>query len=203
MVRWVAGWFLRLNGWQAEGEQPRERRYVLIGAPHTSNWDLVYVIALAAMYDLRVSWMGKHTLFRPPFGWLMRRLGGIPVDRRQPGNLVAQLAQAFEASDSLKLVVPVEGTRGRVSYWKSGFYHIARTANVPIALCFLDYARRRGGFGPVLHPSGDILGDMDRIRDFYRDKTGKHPELFGEVRLREEDQDPSAPTGDPPPGDPA
>ena len=159
---------------------------MLIAAPHTSNWDLAYLLALAAIFDIRVSWMGKHTLFLPPLGWLMRRVGGIPIVRHRSGNMVEQMARAFEESEDLALVVPAEGTRGYVAHWKSGFYHIARSASVPIVLGYLDYTRRRGGFGPALLPGGDVRSDMDEIRDFYADKAAKFPEQFGEVRLKEE-----------------
>ncbi len=186
MGKLVARLFLWLSGWETEGSRPQENRFVLIAAPHTSNWDLPYLLALATLFDIKISWMGKHVLFRPPIGWLMRRLGGIPIVRHRRGNMVSQMAQAFEESESLALVVPAEGTRKYVAHWKSGFYHIARTARVPIVLGYLDYARRRGGFGPALHPTGDIRSDMDEIRDFYSDKIGKYPDLFGDVRLKEE-----------------
>ena len=100
--------------------------------------------------------------------------------------MVSQMARVFEESESLALVVPAEGTRAYVAHWKSGFYHIARSANVPIVLGYMDFARRRGGFGPAILPTGDIRADMDEIRDFYADKVGKHPEHFGEVKLKEE-----------------
>ena len=186
MLKLVARWFLKLTGWEPEGSKPLERKFVLIAAPHTSNWDLAYMLAVAAHFDLKVSWMGKHALFRPPFGWLMRRVGGIPIVRHRSGNRVAEMTRAFQERESLILVVPAEGTRGYVAHWKSGFYHIARSAGVPIVLGYLDYARRRGGFGPALQPSGDIRCDMDKIRAFYADKIGKHPDQFGEVRLKEE-----------------
>jgi 1-acyl-sn-glycerol-3-phosphate acyltransferase len=178
--------FLRLTGWAPEGARPAPRRYVLIAAPHTSNWDLAYLLALAETFDVRVSWLGKHSLFRPPLGWLMRRVGGIPVVRERRGNLVAEAARRFAELDDLALVVPAEGTRAYVPHWRSGFYHIARGAEVPIVLGFLDYARRRGGFGPALLPTGDVRRDMDEIREFYADKVGKYPDRFGEVRLKEE-----------------
>jgi 1-acyl-sn-glycerol-3-phosphate acyltransferase len=143
-------------------------------------------VALAWVLDVQISWMGKHVLFGPPLGWLMRRLGGIPVVRNRRDNLVSELTKLFDRSDDLALVVPAEGTRGYVPNWKSGFYHIARAANVPIVLGYLDYARRRGGFGPALYATGDVSADMDEIRDFYADKIGKYPDQFGEIRLKEE-----------------
>ena len=144
------------------------------------------------MFDVRVSWLGKHTLFQPPLGFVMRRVGGIPVVRHQRGQLVAEAARLFADRDDLALVVPAEGTRSTASHWKSGFYHIARTAGVPIVCGYLDYARRRGGFGLVLMPSGDLRADMDRIRAFYADKAGRYPEKFGPVRLQEEDREPGS-----------
>jgi 1-acyl-sn-glycerol-3-phosphate acyltransferase len=119
-------------------------------------------------------------------GWLMRRLGGIPVRRDRSNDLVSQMAVAIEASDSIALTVPAEGTRGYTSHWKSGFYHIARKANVPVVLGFLDYARRRGGFGPELILTGNVSDDMDEIRGFYADKTGRFPDQKGEILLKEE-----------------
>ena len=186
MSEWTARRFLDLMGWEPEGARPQERRFVLIAAPHTSNWDLAYLLAIATVTGLKISWMGKHSLFRPPLGWLMRAAGGIPVVRSRSGNLVSQMARSFEGSEPLALVVPAEGTRGYVPHWKSGFYHIARTANVPIVMGYLDYASRRGGFGPALYPTGDVRADMDKIRAFYSDKVGKYPDSFGEIRLKEE-----------------
>ena len=135
---------------------------------------------------MRVSWLGKHTLFRPPLGVLMRSVGGIPVVRHQRGQLVAYAAKLFAERPELVLAVPAEGTRARAEYWKSGFYHIARGAGVPIVCGYLDYARRRGGFGLSFEPTGDVRADMDRVRAFYADKVGLYPACFGPVRLKEE-----------------
>ena len=186
MRRALASLFLRATGWRAEGSRPAARRYVLVAAPHTSNWDLAYLLALASIYDVSVSWMGKDSLFRGPWGVVLRWLGGIPVDRRHRGNLVRQMADLFEKSERLALTVPAEGTRAYTPHWRSGFYHIARTANVPVVLGFLDDQRKRGGFGPELVLTGDMGQDMDEIRGFYSDKVGKHPECMGPVRLKEE-----------------
>lgn len=184
--RALARVFLRISGWSLGGELPAPRAYVLIAAPHTTNWDLLYFLACAWAFGISPSWMGKHTLFRGPLGPIMRALGGIPVERSRAGGLVGQMAQAFERDPDLVLTVPPEGTRARAPYWKSGFYQIARAARVPIAMGFLDYPLRRGGIGPVLLPSDDLRRDMDAIRAFYADIRGKHPEGFGEIRLVEE-----------------
>lgn len=186
MTKFVARWFLRLTGWEPEGSRPVEARFVLIAAPHTSNWDLAYLLAMATVYDLKISWMGKYQLFRPPLGWIMRALGGIPIIRHQRRNMVDQMLQAFAERDELILVVPVEATRARTEHWKSGFYHIASQAGVPIVMSYLDYSRKRGGFGPSLVPSGDLRHDMDEFRAFYEPILGKHPEDFGPVRLEKE-----------------
>lgn len=186
MLRLIARIFLWATGWKPEGVRPGAEKFVLIAAPHTSNWDLPYLIALASVFEIEISWMGKHTIFKKPFGRIMRALGGVPIRRDLRLNMVKQMAEAFEQSDSLALVVPTEGTRGHVPYWKSGFYHIAKLAQVPIVMGYLDYARRRGGFGPALFPSDDLHSDMDQIRAFYTDKVAKYPELFGDVRLKEE-----------------
>lgn len=179
--------FLRIMGWKAEGAPPARRRFVLIAAPHTSNWDLLFLLAFAEIYELRISFMMKHTVFRGPLGPFFRALGGIPIRRHLRENLVKQMVEEFAGRDELVLVVPAEGTRSRTERWKSGFYHIARQAEVPIVLSYLDYGRRRGGFGPEVVPTGRFGEDMDVIRDFYADKVGRHPELFAEPRLREED----------------
>jgi 1-acyl-sn-glycerol-3-phosphate acyltransferase len=184
--RLLARAFLKLTGWTAEGGRPVAKRYVLIAAPHTTNWDLPYLLAFAWLYDIHISWMGKQQLFSPPIGWLMRALGGIPVQRHKSSDMVSQMARVIDEAKSICLVVPAEGTRAYVPYWKSGFYHIARTANVPIVLSYLDYSRRVGGFGPEIVPTGDVRNDMEEIRDFYTDMQGKYPELFGDIRLKEE-----------------
>jgi 1-acyl-sn-glycerol-3-phosphate acyltransferase len=144
------------------------------------------MLATAYVMGVRISWFGKHTLFIAPWGWFMRKLGGIPVDRRAPQSLVTQLAEKFKSSDELVLAVPPEGTRSKVELWKSGFYHIASQSGVPIGLGYLDYERKLSGLGMFVIPSGNVKEDMDKIRDFYRKIRGKYPLLEGEPRLQEE-----------------
>ena len=186
MLKSLASLFLRINGWRPEGTRPAARRFVLIAAPHTSNWDLFYLLALAAIYDIQISWMGKHTLFRGLAGKVLRATGGIAVDRTHRGNLVRQMTKLFAERQRMALTVPAEGTRSYVPHWRSGFYHIALNAGVPVVLGYLDYQRKRGGFGPELILTGDISQDMGEVRSFYADKVGRHPECFGEPRLKEE-----------------
>ena len=184
--RWLARLFLWATGWKPEGERPAAERYVLIAAPHTTNWDFPYLLAFAEHFGLTISWLGKASLFRAPLGPLMRALGGIPIERSRSENRVAEMAQVFVDREALGLVVPAEATRSRAEYWKSGFYYIALTAGVPVVMSYLDYSRKRGGFGPAFMPSGDVARDMDAVRAFYADKKGKYPDAFGPVRLREE-----------------
>jgi 1-acyl-sn-glycerol-3-phosphate acyltransferase len=178
--------WLRLFGWRLHGEGLKYRKFVLIAAPHTSNWDLPFMLATAYALDVHISWFGKHTLFAPPWGWFMRRLGGIAVDRRAPQSLVAQIADKFEHSNDLVLAVSPEGTRSRAAWWKSGFYQIAKQAGVPIGLGYLDYQRKLCGVGMFVFPTGNVSEDMNRIRAFYRDIRGKYPQMETEPRLREE-----------------
>ncbi len=177
---------LRAVGWREDGPPPQRERYVLIAAPHTSNWDLPITLALSFAYDVPIRWMGKHTLFRGPAGLVFRALGGVPIIRHERRNMVQQMIDLFAERDQLVLMVPSEGTRSRVDRWKSGFYRIAEGADVPIVLGFLDYEGKRGGFGEAFIPSGDVRADMDVIRTFYADKVGKHPDKFAEPRLKEE-----------------
>ncbi|MDP6978249.1 MAG: lysophospholipid acyltransferase family protein [Myxococcota bacterium] len=186
MLKWIGKAFLRIFGFETEGGRPVEKKFVLIAAPHTSNWDLPFLIAMAWAYEIKISWMGKHVLFTPLFGWFFRWLGGIPIHRETRNNRVQEMADEFAQRDELVLVIATEGTRSYTAHWKSGFYHVARLAGVPIVMSYLDFKRKRGGFGPALFPSDDLTADMDQIRAFYSDKTGKRPELFGPIRLKEE-----------------
>ncbi|MEM6955168.1 MAG: lysophospholipid acyltransferase family protein [Myxococcota bacterium] len=178
--------FLRSIGWRLGGERPAPRKYVVIAAPHTSNWDFPITLGCLAAYDVDVKWVGKHTIFRGPMGPVMKRLGGVPVVRDRSTNFVAQMAGLFEEHDDFALTMATEGTRRRVDFWKSGFYHLARLANVPVVLGYLDYAKKEGGMGPAIELSGDVTADMDRVRAFYDGKVGCRPENFGPIRLRSE-----------------
>ena len=174
LVRWSAMLVLKLAGWRVQGRLPDTPRFVLIAAPHTSNWDLPLTLFIAFALKARIYWMGKAAIFRPPFRGFFKWLGGIPIDRSRANNVVAQSIAQFAANERLILTVPPAGTRKRVMYWKSGFYHIANGARVPIVLGFLDYRRRVGGIGPMVTPTGDIEADMRVIREFYSGITGKH-----------------------------
>jgi len=161
---------------------------VLVAAPHTSWLDFPLMLGIAWSSGLSPGWLGKTELFRAPFGSVMRSLGGVPVDRDDPGALVADMVARASSGTSFALVVAPEGTRGRAERWKSGFYRIASDAGVPIVLTYLDGPTRTGGFGPRLVPTGDVRADMDLIRAFYADKHGVVPERATVPSLREEDE---------------
>ncbi len=178
------------TGWKASGTLPELDKYVLIAAPHTGNWDLVYMLAIAFKLEMKVNWMGKNSLFKPPFGFMLKWLGGVAIDRSQTNNVVQAMADEFTKRDVLVLAVPPSGTRSRREHWKSGFYHIARTANVPIVMGYLDYNAKVGGFGPHLTPTDDMQADMDVIRAFYGTLSGKFPDKVTPARLRDEETPP-------------
>lgn len=181
----VAAALLRATRWRVEGEVPRVG--VVVGAPHTSNWD--WVVMLLIMWHSGVSprVLIKKELFWGPLGWLLRATGGIPVDREQPGALIRVLLKQARSGEPFLLVIAAEGTRKRGDYWKSGFYRIARAAKIPITLGFVDSPTRSMGVGLTFTPTNDIRADMDLVRAFYADKYGINPELRTEPRLREED----------------
>ena len=172
--------FLKLTGWKIVGQLPADaRKSVFIAAPHTSNWDLPYTLMVAFALRLNIYWMGKAQIFRWPFGPLMRWLGGVAVQREQANNLVAASVQALQTSDGpVQLVVPPEGTRIKVRYWKTGFYYIALGAQVPIVMSFMDYGNKVSGLGPAFVPTGDIEADMVAIKAFYAPFKGKNPDQF-------------------------
>jgi len=171
------------------GELPACRHAVIVAAPHTSNWDLPFMLAVAFALGAKPSWLGKRELFRWPFGRVLRWLGGVPVDRGARQGLVGEAVARFAEAERLFLVIPPSGTRARAEYWKSGFYHVARGAAVPIVCAYLDYHERVGGIGLVMTPSGNVRADMDRIRAFYAFKRGKYPAQATPIRLREEESD--------------
>jgi len=193
IMRWLSLGMLRLLGWRVQGQAPDIKKYVLIAAPHTSNWDFPFTLMVCFALRLRVYWMGKRSLFPPVFGHVMLWLGGIPVDRAKSGNLVQATIDAFNRTDRLTVIVPPEGTRDKVSHWKTGFYYIAQGAQVPILLGFMDYKDRVGGVAHLFFPSGDIEKDMLEIQQFYQGFTGKNPHQFDEQTIHIKDAVPRKP----------
>lgn len=194
MTRLIGRLWLAVFRWRFEGEMTADTpKLVFIAAPHTSNWDMPFMLAVAWSLGIRPCFMAKKSLFAPPFGGIMRWLGGVSVDRNAPKGLVGQMAAEFSRRDTLALVVPPEGTRHRTDHWKTGFYRIAQEAQVPIACCFLDFGRRCGGVGPIFVPTGDRNADMARIAEFYTPIKGKIPENFGPVRFADKAEAKPAP----------
>jgi 1-acyl-sn-glycerol-3-phosphate acyltransferase len=158
---------------------------VLLGAPHTSNWDFVFMLAICWRSGFAPTWLGKHTLFKAPFGGIMRKLGGIPVNRAHPGRLVEDVVSRMRTGKHFLVITP-EGTRGLRKVWKSGFYRIATDAGLPVVLAYVDSATHTAGLGRTISLTGDVKADMDVVREFYADKRGIRPELFTPPMLREE-----------------
>ena len=185
--RLIARTFWAFSRWTLVTEPAPQRPTILIGAPHTSNWDFVLMLAIAWKLGMNFRWLGKASLFAGWRGPVMRALGGIAVDRADAARVVAEIVARVNAGEVFSLVVTPDGTRGGNAYWKSGFYRIARETGMPVTLGYVDRTTMTTGLGPTWQPSGDLTADMDRIRAFYADKSGFHPGRRVEPRLREED----------------
>ena len=174
---------LRLAGWTLVFEEPPYKKYIVIFAPHTSNWD--FPIGMAAIFAarLKIRWFAKKSLFVWPLGILMRALGGIRIDRTQTHNTVDYFAASFREHDRFVIGLSPEGSRSRTDHWKSGFYHIAKKAEVPVALAFFDYETKRVGIDTCIELTDSPEDDMETIRSYYEGITGHAPENFGPVRF--------------------
>jgi 1-acyl-sn-glycerol-3-phosphate acyltransferase len=175
-VRWLLLQWYRRSGWKPAGNLPPDRKFVILGASHTSNWDFLVFLGTIHAVGRQVRFIGKHSLFRGAVGRFMRSLGGVPVDRSAPQDLVSQVVEQFNAHDDFLLIVAAEGTRSRTTKWKTGFYQIALKAGVPIVCAGPDYPGRRGVIGPVIHPTGDMQADLKPAFAFFRTITPRHPE---------------------------
>jgi 1-acyl-sn-glycerol-3-phosphate acyltransferase len=180
----IARLALRLSGWRNVGELPR--RGIFVGAPHTSNWDYVFVLMVVWAAGMTPRILVKQELFRPPLSWLLAATGSLSVDRANPAGLVERLAQESRDGNDFVLVLAAEGTRSRGEFWKSGFYRLSQQTGLPVVLGFVDGPNKTIGVGETLTPTGDVRADMDRVRAFYADKPGLRPHLRTEPRLREE-----------------
>lgn len=183
---WLGRTIMKVAGWKVAGAVPDSKSMIIIAAPHTSNWDLFFLLGAAYSFRLQIHWLVKDSLFIPVIGQIISFLGGVPVDRSKNTSLVTQLAERINASDGLSLVVPPAGTRRYTDYWKSGFYRIAREANIPIVSGYLDYENKEAGLGLSFYPSGNLIQDMDRLRKFYAPFKAKYPENKSRILLREE-----------------
>ncbi len=166
----------RARGWKAVGVVPEPRRFIIVAAPHTSNWDFVNFLGLTADLRLRPYFMAKLSLFRWPIGGFIRQMGGVPVDRRGGGDVVAQMVAEFARRSEFMLTVAPEGTRGKTAKWRTGFYQIALAAKVPLVVGLMDYGTKTGGLGPLIWPTGDFCADMQKVLAVYKSCIPKYPE---------------------------
>ncbi len=178
---------LRTTRWRLSGDVPESG--ILVGAPHTSAWDWVVMLMIAWANSARPQALIEARYFKGVPGWILRRTGGIPLDRANPGATIRALLEEAKSEKPFLLAIAAEGTRGKGEYWKAGFYRIAQQTGLPVSLGFVDGPTRTLGIGPTFHPTGDVKADMDFVRAFYADKQGIRPENRTEPRLREELED--------------
>jgi len=178
ILRGIANGWLKILGWEVKASGLPQPPYVFIGAPHTSNWDFLLLIAGVLNQGMDIHWMGKHALFPPVLGAVMRWMGGIPVNRAKAHNMVSRMAALLKENPDTILCIPPEGTRSKVTQWKTGFYHIAQQADVPILMAAIDAENKQLIFLGEFKPSGDIEKDLPEIQDYYRGMKGIRPENF-------------------------
>jgi 1-acyl-sn-glycerol-3-phosphate acyltransferase len=175
--------------WRWKVETPlKSEKCVVLANPHTSNWDGFWLMVLSKVINVEMSWMVKKSAVKGLLGKLMLSMGAIPIDRAAKGDLVSKMVDEFNSRDKLILFIPPAGTRAQQDHWKSGFYHIARGADVPVVLGYLDYSRKRAGFGDEIRLTGDVNADMDMIRAKYAEinPVAKYPQNLSTIRLRDE-----------------
>lgn len=181
-TRFVCASYLQLSGWKVRGDWPGLDKAVLVAAPHTSNWDGLNMLATAGFFRVKLRWMGKKSLTQGPFGGLIKWLGCVPIDRAAANDVVRAMAEAFAAEPRMILAIPPEGTRSAVREWKTGFYHIARAANVPLILSVLDYGTKTISLAATVAPSGDYAADLAVIQSYYAKAQGKKRDQFAITR---------------------
>ncbi len=173
-TRWLGRTVLRLGGWTMEGDFPDEPKLVILAAPHSSAWDAVWGLAAKVAMGIRIVVIGKQELFRGPLGWVLRRFGAVPVDRAKAHGVVDAVVERFDAATTMWFVLAPEGTRKRVERWKTGFWHIARDAGVPVVCAYFHYPTRTIGIGELMRMTGDLKGDMAKVREYYKPWIGKN-----------------------------
>ena len=184
MLKFFSKTILKIFGWQLDAKPPVQKKYILIGAPHTSNWDFPLGLLTFWTLDVKIYWVAKIQMFRGPLHYIFTALGGIPVNRAASHGFIDQVAEKIKQTEKMALAISPEGTRSKTKYWKSGFYYIAMAANVPICLGYINYKNKTLGFKSVLYPSGDIEADMKIIADFYSNIEGKRPQNQGPIRIK-------------------
>ena len=174
----ISGMILRMAGWTVKGEKPKEKQYVFVAAPHTSNWDFPLARLTNSQLEIKLKMLMKQSWFIFPLNYILNYLGVIPIDRSESGGVIGGIVEKFNTIDDFIFVIAPEGTRSYVESWKTGFYRIAEKAKVPIALAYVDYEKKETGIGPMIYPSGDMVKDFEKIMDFYRTISPRFPEKF-------------------------
>ncbi len=175
-MKWLSKLVFWLSGWKIVGKAPSEHQFVMVAAPHTSNWDFLYARAAFYVLDIPLKYTIKKELFFFPLGFFLKLMGGIPIDRSKKSNMVDNMIKLYSDHDRLAILVTPEGTRSYSEKWKKGFYYVATGAKVPICCGYLDYKKKHAGIGPLLYPTGDYEEDLEKIQAFYRTVTAKYPE---------------------------
>jgi len=181
-MRLISRFILKLIGWKLDERVPETSRYVMIGYPHTSNWDFVLGMLAKWAMQLPLNWVAKHSMFWGPFKPMFIAMGGVPLNREKTTGFIQKNIELFNQREHFVLGMMPEGTRSKTDRWKSGFYHIAHGANVPIAMAYLDYENKILGIGEIMNTTGDLEADLEVIRAFYKDKIGYRPENQSEIR---------------------
>lgn len=180
----VSRGIVRLIGYRMVGEVPQTG--ILVGAPHTSNWDFITMLLVMWHDGAHPRVLVKKQLFKGPLGWLIKAFGGVPLDRNNAGSVVRELVEEAGTGEPFRLILAAEGTRSKGDFWKSGFLRLSKETGLPITLAFYDPPTKTMGFGPTFHASDDVTADMDIVREFYADKHGIRPKNATPPRLREE-----------------
>ena len=178
MKKFISRFILWILGWKIVGNTPKISKYVIIAAPHTSNWDFVIGRSFGYILGFKAKYLAKEELFKWPFKWFFLLTGGIPVKRDKKNNLVDFTCKLFLENSELVLAIAPEGSRKKVDKWKTGFYFIALKSKVPIVLSFMDYSKKEAGIGEIIYPSGDFNKDMLKIQEFYEDISPKIPGFY-------------------------
>ena len=182
-MKLISRFVLKLIGWRLDERAPDTKRYVMIGYPHTSNWDFVLGMLAKWGMDLPVNWVAKHSMFWGPFKPMFIAMGGVPLNREKTTGFIQKNIELFAQRERFILGLMPEGTRSKTDHWKTGFYHIAHGANVPVALAYLDYKNKVIGIGEVIETTGDIHADFENIKIFYQDKIGYKPEYQSDMKI--------------------
>jgi len=180
-MKYISRLLLKMLGWQIDLQLPQAKKYVLIAYPHTSNWDFIYGMLAKWAMEMPLNWVAKESLFWGPLRPLFIAMGGVPINRSQSGGFISKNIELFQSREQFVLGLMPEGTRSKTDCFKAGFYHIANGANVPIALAYLDYKTKSIGVGEVINTTGDINRDFEKIKVFYENATGLHPQNQSEL----------------------